>query len=143
MERTKLIRKAVDFLKGNETTHLVTVKAGFPLLRPMGALLLDREKIYVCTGASSRKIKQIEADRHVALYAYSEKKQIYCTISGFGKMRNEKNLRKKFWKKDFAQYFPKGVDDPEYCFIEIEPRCIDYVDYSKGFDKPRICLELW
>ncbi|MFC2173443.1 pyridoxamine 5'-phosphate oxidase family protein [Acidobacteriota bacterium] len=143
MEKQELISLAAEFFKKNPLVTLVTLHDGYPSARIVSDPFIHEGKLYVITGSSSRKIADIKAEPLCSVFGYSEKAYTYCNLRGLGKMVNDKSMREKFWKEELTRYFPKGVEDPEYCFLEIDIRGVEHVDYSKGFDEPVINRELW
>ena len=75
--------------------------------------------VFLSTNTSSVKVKELGADSWASVYLV-----LPGQISGVclsGRMRPDPAARVPLWVKGSEQYYPKGVDDPDYTILRLDP----------------------
>jgi len=127
-------KKALELIKKSKTCVLATVdKNGFPNMRAMMNLKNDGlQTIWFSTNFSSIKIAQIKKNKKGGVYFFDEKMFKGLRLIGEIKIKTDKASREKLWHPGFEIYYPKGVNDPDYCVLELK---IKAGNYYQGFEK--------
>ena len=93
-------------------------------------------QIWFASYKNSAKIQQIECVHEACIVAFNE--ETTKDIRLFGKMEAFSDLESKrnIWQDELKQFFPQGIDDPEFTVIVFSPKKIEYRDMKKGDLKP-------
>jgi pyridoxamine 5'-phosphate oxidase len=131
-EQTK--EKALALIKKSEIVILSTVdEEGYPNMRAL--LNLEKESlntVWFSTNASSKKIGQIEKNGKAGAYFFDAASFQGLRLTGDIKIRKDQEAREKLWKPGFERYYPQGVNDPDYCVLELQ---VKKGNYYEGFEK--------
>ncbi|HUU77599.1 MAG TPA: pyridoxamine 5'-phosphate oxidase family protein [candidate division Zixibacteria bacterium] len=76
---------------------------------------------YISTNTSSKKIKQIEKNKTVALYYSIPEEYKGIMMKGKVEILNDLKLKKEIWVEGSERYYPKGYSDPDFTILRIEP----------------------
>lgn len=128
--REKLKEKILDVIKDRTTACLATINDSKPWVRYV-VCYSDGLKLYIYTYKNSRKVRQIRKNPnvHIAIASDLEKfSSPYVQITGKAFVRTELKFRKKYWQSFLKRYYPKGINDPNFCVIEVSPEIIEYRD---------------
>ena len=72
-------------------------------------------KIYASTGLSSTKVRHFTANPRAGVCFYQGGDSV--TLVGRVRVERERAIREEMWIDWFADHFPEGVDDPNYCIL--------------------------
>jgi general stress protein 26 len=75
--------------------------------------------IFLSTNTSSVKVKELGADAWSSVYLV-----LPGQISGVclsGQMHSDPAARVPLWVEGSEQYYPKGIDDPDYMILRLDP----------------------
>ncbi len=127
-------KKALTLIKKSKTVILATVDGkGYPNMRAMLNLGNDDLKtIWFSTNSSSNKIKQAVKNKKAGAYFFDETAFKGLRLMGEIKVRKDQEAREKLWRPGFEMYYPKGVNDPDYCVLELK---VKTGNYHQGFEK--------
>lgn len=78
--------------------------------------------VYICTTASSLKMKQISENNNVAVYFSIPKEYKGVMLEGKIEILDDENFKKKIWHENWITIFKKGKEDPDYMIIKLEPK---------------------
>ena len=145
MEEKEIKQKCLELMETADAAYLSTISEdGFPHTRMMGNLRNRKQckvakelfaghdedfMIYMLTGSSSPKMKQIRANPKVSVY-YGNAAEFH-TIMFVGKTEelDDKDLKKKIWQDEWKIHWPGGAEDPEFVLLKLLP------DFAKGWYK--------
>ena len=144
-------RKRVwDLIKDITIAMMVTSdKEGRWSARPMGSIQKDFDgSLWFFTDRKSLKVDELHANPKTLL-AYSEPKdQSYVSITGKGRVVEDRAKIKELWSEGARVWFPKGPDDPGIALIAVDVDEAEYWDapsatmvYAYGYLKARITGE--
>ncbi|MHB9037768.1 MAG: pyridoxamine 5'-phosphate oxidase family protein [Armatimonadota bacterium] len=129
MTNQEAIAKAKEIIGRCGFTALATVdNNGSPQIRAMMIMpgaVEDDLTVYYITHRQTAKCSQIAANSKVS----SLWTEVVDPMSDWGtvlvkgnaSVSDEKTLRDRFWVEEIAQFFPGGVDDPNYVILVIKP----------------------
>ena len=116
----ELMQEAVAFARANPVCLLATVEGEAPRVRVMHAARIDDHlTTWFACGASSSKVRQIEANPHVQVAFWASPQDLI--VSGTAEIVEDVATKHELWEADWQRFFPKGKDDPEYCLLRIAP----------------------
>lgn len=93
--------------------------AGFPTIKAM--LLLEPKglkTIYFSTNTSSKRVKQFRNYPKSSVYLCDEKNYRGVLLTGTMQVRTDVETKTRMWREGFEMYYPKGIDDDDYCVLE-------------------------
>ncbi len=88
----------------------------------------DNWVIWLGTFPTSRKVKQIRNNPNVIVYYYDTKGMSYVSVSGKAKIVNDSNLKGKYWKEGWQQFYPDR--DRHYILIEVTPERLEVCSFE-------------
>lgn len=112
-----------------QTIYLATCDAGQPRVRPV-SLIYYNDRFWVATGTYNAKVIQIRENKKVEFCYLLERFGHNGYIRGAGEARIVKDMKTRKLLADNMEFFGEywtGVDDPNYCLIEIIMRDIEYL----------------
>jgi general stress protein 26 len=101
--------------------------------RPMHGYQEEFEgKLYFFTRLNSGKTDEIARFDKLNL-AYADIDQnTYVSISGRGRITDDRERMRKYWSPMAAAWFPKGLNDPELRLIEVDAESAQYWDSTSS-----------
>ncbi len=142
MNNEEIKNIAKEIINKAQNAVLVTIdEDGFPQSRIMYTAGLDDEfKIYFVTGKSLPKCKHIKANPKINVFwttaISTQEDWRWVSIKGTAEIRDDAEIRNRFWSDMLNRYFKGGVEDPEYVIIVISPKQI--MTMTKDEYPPRI-----
>lgn len=91
------------------------------------------EDLLVHFGAStgSRKVLEIQSYENVVL-AYDDKDEMaYVTMKGTASVSNDPELKKRYWRPSFFEFWPEGPGSDNYVVIKFVPDQIEVMNFKK------------
>ncbi len=93
---------------------------GFPQSR---AMLKPRERegiktFYLSTNTSSDKVKCFLENSKACLYFVDGRFYRGICLSGTVEVLQTEEAKKRIWRLGDSMYYPKGVNDPDYCVLK-------------------------
>lgn len=108
---------------------------GFPNTKALQPRLREGIKtFYFSTNTSSQKVKQFLSCNKASLYYYEKRFFRGVLFKGFIEVVLDLSMKQKLWKSEDAMFYPKGVEDEDYCvlkFTAVEGR---YYSHLKNED---------
>ena len=145
MEEKEAKRASLELMKVVQDAHLSTVDGdGFPQTRVMGNLRNKQQcriaeelfaghdedfLIYMLTGHSSDKMRQIRANSKVSVYFCNSAEFHTLLLFGNAEEIDDLDLKKRIWQDEWKMHWPGGAEDPEFIVLKILP------DWAKGWYK--------
>ncbi|MDO5553367.1 MAG: zinc ribbon domain-containing protein [Planctomycetia bacterium] len=118
-DQQKLLEdKSLALLTQSATVVLCSIsEEGYP--RPCTLVRIGNDgikKIYVATGASSRKTEQFRRNAKAGLCFSDAENGV--TLTGTVRILTDPQERSQYWQDWMIAHFPGGVSDPEFCVLE-------------------------
>jgi general stress protein 26 len=97
--------------------------------RPMAVAQVEADgTLWFATGRHSGKVEDLDHDSQVAVTMQS--KMCFVSISGQGKLVDDRARLDKMWKTEWKVWFPGGKDDPELVLLRVTIEAGEYWDNS-------------
>jgi general stress protein 26 len=88
----------------------------------------DNWVIWLGTFPTSRKVKQIQNNPNVVVFYYDTKGMSYVSVSGKARLVNDPDLKAKYWKEGWKQFYPDR--DTHYILIEVTPERLEVCSFK-------------
>jgi general stress protein 26 len=140
-------QKVWNLIKDAHSALLVTIGPDGRLdSRPMGCLQREfDDTLWFLTFRHSPKAQELFADDRVLVSYSNPAKYEYVSISGRGRMVDDKARVKDLWFEGLRVWFPNGPDDPELALLSIDVEEARYwtnaasiVSYAWSYVKARV-----
>lgn len=118
---------------------------GFPNMK---AMLPPRKRIgihtfYFTTNTSSMRVAQYRREPKACVYFCDKRFFRGVMLIGHAEVLEDKESKEMIWREGDTMYYPKGVEDPDYCVIKITVTKGRYYSNfsSETFDVPQDATE--
>jgi len=144
MEKPIAQNRAIDLLSNAEAVCLTTIeKDGWPFTRAMLNLRNENRYpdlipvftnynqellLYFTTNTSSEKVAQIAHNNKASAYFCSPSEWRGLMLGGAVSIVSDHSIKKTLWQKEWAMYYPKGVEDPDYAILCLKPQVARYYE---------------
>jgi general stress protein 26 len=130
--RDTLLTAARNLMEKIRFCVLITLdESGHPRSRAMDPFLPDEKMvIWMGTFRGTRKVQEIKKDPRVTLYYAHPEGAGYVSVYGTAKLVDDPELKKKWWKKEWEQFYPDK--DKDFLLIAVTPKRLEVLDYSQG-----------
>lgn len=93
---------------------------GFPNTKAMLPFRkrINLNKFYLTTNTSSMRVKQYLNDSKASIYFYSSMTFKGVLLLGHMNVLHDAKTKEMIWQKGDEIYYPKGINDPDYCVLE-------------------------
>lgn len=119
MNKSYAIEKSLDLMKNSRIALLGTNdEKGYPNIKAM--LNLDTEgmkDIWFSTNTSSKRVSNLLKDSKACVYYIDEENFMGLMLVGDIEVLQDEESRKRLWFDGCEKYYPKGVNDPDYCVL--------------------------
>ena len=88
---------------------------------------------YFSTKTASLRVNQFKKNPQACLYLCDETNYIGIQLRGHMEVLTDRDSRALLWTDGDEQYYPKGMDDPDYCVLRFT--AIDGRLYNEGEQK--------
>jgi len=111
----------IKIIDGCSTSLISSIdKDGFPNTK---AMLAPRKRnglkeFYFTTNTSSLRVEQYKNNSKSCIYFYDSRKFQGLMIIGLMEVLFDKDVKELIWKSGDEMYYPKGIDDPDYCVLK-------------------------
>lgn len=102
---------------------------GFPQIKGMLVLEHDSMKThYFSTNTSSKRVEQFRNNPKACVYYCDETKDKYkgALFTGTIEVCTDHETKAFLWREGFEMYYPKGVDDEDYCVYKFTAETVNY-----------------
>src|SRR4051812_8284271 len=139
--------KIWSLIKDAHSALLVTVGDDGRLdSRPMGCLQKGfHDTLWFLTFRHSVKLAELAANDRVLVSYANPSKYDYVSISGRGRLVDDRTAVKKLWSEGLRVWFPNGPDDPELALVAVDVEEARYwtnaasvVTYAWAYVKARL-----
>ncbi len=100
---------------------------GFPQIKAM--LVLEHESSRTqlfSTTLSSKRAQQFLKNRKASVYYCDGPQFKGALFTGTMEVRTDRETKALLWREGFEVYYPKGVDDPDYCVLAFTAEMVNY-----------------
>lgn len=90
--------------------------------------------LWFFTEQDSKKIDEVQQDRHINLAYSKPEDNLYVAISGTANVVTDRAKIKELWSESLRGWFPKGQDDPNIALLKVS------IDAGEFWDSPNSTL---
>lgn len=113
-------KKEITELMGSATVVYVSSvdKDGYPNIKAM--LALEREGIgkhYFSTNLSAKRTQRFTENSKACIYYCDNDDYKGLMLTGEMEVLKDRKHRQMLWRDGFEMYYPKGIDDEDYCVL--------------------------
>jgi len=133
MTKKELLDKIKELFEDVSIFALMTVDSGYPVARPIsGVIFHDEQTILIATARDSRKFEHIASQPKASLFLNDSEK--YLNIKGIPSLEDNPELKDKYWRDSWSEYYSSGKESEEYCFFRLDIEHISYKDFLNDID---------
>ncbi|MFX1457767.1 MAG: pyridoxamine 5'-phosphate oxidase family protein [Promethearchaeota archaeon] len=140
LEETKKL--SLELMDTSKAAYLTTIDSeGYPITRAMFNLR-NKEQfpefseffanqdnkflIYISTNTSSSKIDHIKENPKISVYFCEPEDFKGVMFGGDAEIIDDVELKKQIWLDWWTRYYPKGLEDPDYTLIKLNPKRVKF-----------------
>lgn len=131
MNMNNKIKTEISDLRRNANVAYVGSinESGYPQVK--GMLVLEHESMkthYFSTNTSSKRVKQFLKEPKACVYYVDDTKDKYkgALFTGTIKVCTDHKTKEFLWRDGFEMYYPKGIDDEDYCVYKFTAETVNY-----------------
>jgi general stress protein 26 len=95
--------------------------------RPVQTLQVEGDQaLWFFTDWSSSKVDEINHDVRVSLGYADPAKNVYCAVSGLGRLLRDIQKAKQLWSMEQRAYYPDGPEDERLALLRVQ---IEHAEY--------------
>ena len=126
-----LLKEGIRALRKNaQVAYVASVnEEGFPQIKGMLVLEHDSMKThYFSTNTSSKRVAQFLQNPKASVYYVDDTKDHYkgALFTGTMEVCTDHDTKAFLWREGFEMYYPKGVDDEDYCVYKLTADNVNY-----------------
>ncbi|MCL2080465.1 MAG: pyridoxamine 5'-phosphate oxidase family protein [Oscillospiraceae bacterium] len=100
---------------------------GFPQIKCMFTIKSDDTQThYFSTNTSSKRVAQFLSNPKASVYYCNELMFKGAMFTGTMEVCKDRETKERFWNKGDEKYYPKGVDDEDYCILKFTAESVNY-----------------
>ena len=130
----------VKLRENSKIAYVASVnEGGYPLVKAM--LVLEHDSIqlqYFSTNTSSKLVRQFKNNPKTSVYYCDEAQFKGALFTGTMEVCTDHDTKAFLWRDGFEVYYPKGVDDDDYCVLKFTA---DTVNYYHGLENRTFSLK--
>jgi general stress protein 26 len=128
------IKKLYEMIKDIRIAMMTTAEPDGTLRsRPMATQQTEFDgDLWFFTGASSGKVDEVQADRHVNISYAAPDDNRYVSVSGTAQLVRDRAKMEELWNPFLKAWFPKGLDDPDIALLKVHVTEAEYWDSPSG-----------
>ena len=113
-------KEITTLIESAKITYLSSVDdKGYPNVKAVLSLQQDGLFVhYFSTHLSSKKVAQVKANPKCSVYFCDEEQFKGLMLVGDAEVCTDKHHKSLLWREGFERYYPKGIDDENYCVIK-------------------------
>lgn len=142
MELEEAKSSSLELIETSKAAYLTTIDFnGFPITRAMFNLR-NKEQfpefseyfqkqqnkfvIFISTNTSSTKVDHIKKNPAICVYYCDPEDFRGLMLGGSAEIVNDQKLKRTIWLDWWTRYYLKGVDDPDYTLLRLQPKQARY-----------------
>lgn len=96
---------------------------GFPTIKAVFARKGGEglKTLWFSTNLSARRTQLFVKNPKACVYFCDPIKFLALSVEGTMRVRTDREARERVWEAGDEQYYPEGIDDPDYCVLEFSP----------------------
>ena len=102
-------------------------EGGFPQIKAM--LVLEHDSMqthYFSTNTSSKRVLQFLKNPKASVYYCDERQYKGALFTGTMEVCTGRDTKALLWREGFETYYPKGIDDEDYCVLKFSADTVNY-----------------
>lgn len=88
--------------------------------------------IYLGASPRSRKVREIERNQEVVVTYQNSREHAYVCLLGRAQIETEIEARRKYWREEWAIFWPGGPESENYVLIRFVPSRIELMNISRN-----------
>ena len=123
------IKSEIRKLRENSTVAYVgsVNENAYPQIKAMLTLEHDSMQVhYFSTNLSSKRVQQFLKNPKASVYYCDEKQFKGVLFTGTMEVCSDHETKAFLWREGFEKYYPKGVDDEDYCVLKFTADTVNY-----------------
>lgn len=124
-----IIKSEIKYLRDNSAIAYVASvsEEGFPQIKAMMVMEHDSIQIqYFSTNTSSKRVQQFLKNPKASVYYCDEKNFKGALFTGTIEVCTDYGTKSFLWRDGCEMYYPKGVDDEDYCVYKFTADTVNY-----------------
>ncbi len=128
--REEAIKKLHTLIEDIDFAMLTTVDIdGVLRSRPMSTQKAEFDgTLWFFSSDKTHKTEEIERDNRVNVSYAEPKNNVYVSVSGTASIIKDRAKMEELWNPILKAWFPKGLDDPSICLLEVSAEQAEYWD---------------
>ena len=124
----EIISEIIELRKNAEVAYVGSVnEAGFPQIKCMLVPEHESMKIhYFSTNTSSKRAGQFLKNPKAGVYYCDETNFAGALFTGTMEVCTDHETKAMIWRDGDEMYYPKGVDDEDYCVFKFTAETVNY-----------------
>ncbi|HEY5160290.1 MAG TPA: pyridoxamine 5'-phosphate oxidase family protein [Gaiellaceae bacterium] len=86
----------------------------------------DLKTVWFSTNTSSKRVAQFSRDPRASVYFVDFSAWMGLMLLGEVEVLNDPQSRQRLWRDGYEQYYPLGVDDPDYTVLRFSATSANY-----------------
>lgn len=125
---SKIRRNIEELRKNSKVAYVGSVNGeGFPQVKAMFVAENDKLKTQLfSTNTSSKRAAQFLNEPKACVYYCDEKNFIGVLFTGRIEVCTDHDTKASIWHEGDEMYYPKGVDDEDYCVYRFTAETVNY-----------------
>lgn len=127
---SKIRKEILELRKNAQVAYVGSVNEnGFPQIK--GMLVVEHDSVkthYFSTNTSSRRVGQFRSCPKASVYYVDDTKDKYkgALFTGYVEVCTDRKTKEFLWRDGFEIYYPKGIDDEDYCVYKFTAETVNY-----------------
>ncbi len=142
VEVEEVKKAALKLISESKAAYLTTIDSeGFPITRAMFNLRNKEQfpefseffqnqedifTIYISTNTASTKVEHLKNNPLMCVYFCDADNFQGFMLGGSVEFIENPKLKKNIWLDWWTQYYPKGIEDPDYTLLRLNPKTARY-----------------
>jgi len=143
LEEVEEVKKsALKLISESKAAYLTTIDLdGFPITRAMFNLRNKEQfpefskffqnqedifTIYISTNTSSTKVEHLKSNPLMCVYFCDADNFQGFMLGGSVEFIDDIKVKKNIWLDWWTKYYPKGIEDPDYTLLRLNPKTARY-----------------
>lgn len=127
---SKIRKEIIELRENAQVAYVGSVNEdGFPQIK--GMLVIEHDSVkthYFSTNTSSKRVGQFRNCPKASVYYVDDTKNKYkgALFTGYIEVCTDRKTKELLWRDGFEIYYPKGIDDEDYCVYKFTAETVNY-----------------
>lgn len=116
---SQIKKEIVSLVEKAKVCYVSSIHEGYPNTKAM--LVLQHEGMtthYFSTNTSSKRVTQFRQNPNACIYFSDNDNFMGLMLIGKMEVCTDREHREMLWRDGFEMYYPKGIDDEDYCVLK-------------------------